>query len=133
MRTESFSYKLGQVMITFILVNISWIFFRMNSFGKSIDFIHRIATRWNPWVFFDQSLYGLGLTQLEIDILIVAIVILFLIDLVRYKKGVTIDIFLKEQCLWFRWFVILFMIFFIFIYGIYGPTFEASQFIYFQF
>ncbi len=132
-KTETFSYKLGQVLVTFILVNFSWIFFRMNSLKYSLEFILRIFTKWNPWVLFDQSLYTLGLNQTEVHILIVSIVLLFLVDLIRYKKGVTLDIYLKGQCLWFRWSVIFFLIFFIFIYGIYGPAFEAKQFIYFQF
>ena len=132
-KSESFSYKLGQVLITFVLVNFAWIFFRMNSLQYSLDFIARIFTEWNPWVLFDQSLYNLGLNQTEVHILLFSLFMLFLIDFVRYKRGVTVDVFLKEQCLWFRWGVIFFMIFFIFIYGIYGPTFEAKQFIYFQF
>ena len=132
-KSKSFSYKLGQVLVTFILVDFAWIFFRMNSLKYSLEFIHRIFSKWNPWVLFDQSLYNLGLNQSEVHILLFSIIILFLIDLIRYKKSITLDIFLREQCLWFRWGAIFILLFYIIIFGIYGPAFEAKQFIYFQF
>lgn len=132
-KAESFSYKLGQALVTFVLADFAWIFFRMNSLRQSLDFIKNMFVRWNPWVLFDQSLYNLGLNQGEIHILLVSLSILFLTDLVRYKKKITLDIFLERQCLWFRWGVVFFLFFFILIYGIYGPAFDATQFIYFQF
>lgn len=132
-KSKSFSYKLGQLLVTFILVDFAWIFFRMNSLKYSLEFIHRIFSKWNPWVLFDQSLYNLGLNQSEVHILFFSIIILFLIDLIRYKKSITLDIFLREQCLWFRWGAIFILLFYIIIFGIYGPAFEAKQFIYFQF
>ena len=98
-----------------------------------MTFIFRIFSQWNPWVLFDQSLYGLGLNQVEMYILFIALVILFLIDLIRYKRNITLDVFLERQCLWFRWMTVLFMLFFVIIYGVYGPNFDAKQFIYFQF
>lgn len=130
---DSFSYKLGQILVTFILVDFTWIFFRMNSLKNSLEFIKQIFLRWNPWTLFDQTLFTLGLTQQEISIAIVAMVVLFLVDLVRYLRGKTIDEFLSGQCLWFRWGMLFMMIFSIIIFGIYGPNFDANQFIYFQF
>lgn len=132
-KSESFSYKLGQIIITFILVDFAWIFFRMNSFKHSLQLIGRIFTQWNPWVLFDQSLYNLGLSQQEISIAVFAVLILILIDLVRYLRGKTLDKFLAEQCIWFKCGVLLFLLFYTLIFGIYGPAFEAKQFIYFQF
>ena len=132
-KDKSISYKLGQIFVTFVLVDFAWIFFRMNSLSNSLKFIWRIMINWNPWVLYNQSLYKLGLNQQEIHILIISIVILFLVDCVRYKKNMTLDIFLKNECIWFRWGVLFCIFFFIVIFGIYGPAFEAKQFIYFQF
>lgn len=132
-KTLSFSYKLGQVLITFILVDFAWIFFRMNSLEYSLEFISRIINKWNPWVLFDQTLYSLGLNQQEFQIFIIALMILFLVDILRYKYSETLDVFLEKQCLWFRWGSIFLLFFIILIFGVYGPTFDAKQFIYFQF
>lgn len=132
-KTDSFSYKLGQVLITFVLVDFAWIFFRMNSLRHSIEAIRIIFTKWNPWVLFDNTLYTLGLNISEIHVLIPALMILFLVDVVRKRTGQTLDVFLKKECLWFRWAVILVLLFYTVYFGIYGPGFDAKQFIYFQF
>lgn len=132
-KTQSFSYKTGQIMITFLLVDFAWIFFRTDSLADSFLFISRIATHFNPWTLFDQSLYTLGLNQQEIHILLVAAAVLLFVDLIRYRKKKTLDIFLEEQCIWFRWGILFFLFFFILIFGMYGPAFDAKQFIYFQF
>lgn len=120
-------------MITFLLVDFAWIFFRTDSLADSFLFISRIATHFNPWTLFDQSLYTLGLNQQEIHILLAAAAVLLFVDLIRYRKKKTLDIFLEEQCIWFRWGILFFLFFFILIFGMYGPAFDAKQFIYFQF
>ena len=132
-KTESFSYKFGQALITFVLVDFAWIFFRMDSFKNSIKFIQFMVIKWNPWVLFNQTLYTLGLNQKEMHILLIALCVLFLIDLIRYKHNLLLDIYLDTQCLWFKWGSIFFLFFSIIIFGIYGPEFDAKQFIYFQF
>lgn len=131
--TNNFSYRFGQILVTFVLTDFAWIFFRANHLSDACRMIGRIVTRWNPWVLFDGSVYNLGLNITEVHILLVALIVLFLVDLVRYKKQVTLDTFLSTQNLWFRFAVIFGLLFFILIYGEYGPGFSAKQFIYFQF
>ena len=132
-KTGSISYKFGQVFLTFLLVDFAWIFFRADSLHDAVMVVTRIATKWNPWVLFNKSLYSLGLDQTEIHVLCVALIVLFLVDIVRYRYKQTLDVFLGEQCLWFSWGVIFILLFSIIIYGVYGPEFDAKQFIYFQF
>lgn len=129
----SMSYKLGQIIVTFILIDFAWIFFRADRFIESISIISQIFTTWNPWVFFDGTLYTLGLDVTEMHILIVSIVVLLMVDMVKYRTGKNITEYLKEQCLWFRWSVIIATFWSIVIYGVYGPEFSAVSFIYFQF
>jgi len=132
-KTESFSFKLGKVISTFVLVDFAWIFFRAGSIGIAIEYIKRIFTKWDPWSLFNGEIYSLGLDRPEFNILIVAGVILLLVDLIRYKKQQTITQFLDEQCIWFRWGAIILMIGAIIVYGMYGINFDSAQFIYFQF
>lgn len=132
-KTESFSFKLAQVVGTFVLVDIAWIFFKANSLGIAVDYCKRMFTKWDPWSLFNGELYNLGLDRFEFNILIVATVALLLVDLLRYCKKQLITEFLQEQCIWFRWGVIFVLIFATIIYGMYGIQFDASQFIYFQF
>lgn len=92
-----------------------------------------MGTRWNPWVLFDGSMYELGVNRFQMNILLVALVILFLVDIIRYKKDMRIDVFMEKQNIWFRWFFLLLLIVLIAVYGAYGHAYDAKQFIYFQF
>ena len=131
-KQESFSYKAGRIFITFCLVDFAWIFFRADSIKGALEIIRRIFCSINPWVLFDGSLYELGLNMTEIHILLVSLVVLLLVDLVKYKRQLRLDLFLDQQCIWFRWLVLLFLFFACAIYGKYGPNVDSSQFIYFQ-
>lgn len=133
MSKNCLSYKLGRIIGTFILVDIAWIFFRSDSVNDAINYIYRLCTRINPWACFDGTLYSLGLDRVEMNILIVGIIIMLLVELVKYKAGHRLDEFLCRQNLWFKWLVIFSMIYMVIIFGEYGATFDAKQFIYFQF
>lgn len=98
-----------------------------------MTYIQRIVTRANFAVFFNGSIYELGLEQFEANVLIVSLLILLLTDLVRYRRGQRLDVFLQEQNLWFRWLVCVILFVMVWVYGVYGPVYDASQFIYFQF
>lgn len=89
--------------------------------------------RCDPWVLFNGNLYTLGLERYEANILILSIIILFVVDYIRYRKGERIDAFLQKQNLWFRWIAIIVFICVILVYGKYGPDYDVNQFIYFQF
>ena len=132
-KTDCMSFAFGRMALTFTMVCFAWIFFRMNSIYHSVMYIRRIFTRPNWWVLYDQSLYTIGLDRIEMNILVVSLVILLLVDIIRYKKRITIDGFLKEQNIWFIWGTVIIAVLCIIIYGIYGPTYDPTQFIYFQF
>lgn len=132
-KTECFSWYFLQNIVTFGLVVFAWIFFRANSIADALRYIKRIFVKPTPWMLFNGGVFGLGLDRIEMNILVVSIFLLILVDLVRYKKKMTIDMFLMEQNLWFEWVAIIGVIIMIFVFGKYGPTFNAQQFIYFQF
>ncbi len=132
-KTECLSYKLGQVLVTFSLTAFAWIFFRAGSLGDAFSYIHRMFTKPDPWNLFNGELYNLGLDRVEMNVLFVSLLILLLVDLVRYLKKQQLDTFLAEQNLWFRWGVLLMLIAAVAIFGIYGPGYDAQAFIYFQF
>ena len=132
-KTNAFSFALIEIVITFIIVDLAWIFFRAETIHDAIHYIQRIFTRIDLWTLFDGTLYGLGLNIFEMNILIIALFIFISIDLVKYIRKESIFVFLSRQNLYFRWFVMLFLIFYIIVYGKYGVDFDPKQFIYFQF
>lgn len=128
--TDVFSYKLAQVIFTFILVDFAWIFFRANSLGDiKILFNHMFV--FNPWLFTDGSLYNLGLNSKEFLASIIGILIILIINLLETK----IDLLdsLSHQNLVFRWLIYIVTILIILIFGVYGSGYSEQQFIYFQF
>lgn len=132
-KTDCFSWKLLQTVSTFCLVVFAWIFFRSDTIADALRFCKRIIVKPTPWLLFNGGIYNLGLDRVEMNILLVSVFIMLLVDLVRYTKKQTIDMFLFDQNLWFEWLVIIGLIVMIFVFGEYGPTFDAQQFIYFQF
>lgn len=132
-KTESFSFRLAQGISTFLLVDVAWIFFRAPSISDALEYCRRLVMKWDPWSFFDGTLYTLGLDRPEMNILAAAVVILLLVDILRYKRKMDLAGFLQEQCIWFRWLVIFALIIAVLVYGVYGINFESQQFIYFQF
>lgn len=132
-RTDVFSFGLLQILVTDVLVFFSFIIFRSNTAMDALRYIRRIVLRPTPWVLFNGGLYELGLARGEMNILLFSVMILFLADLIRYRKNVTIDIWLMRQNLWFEWAAVLGLIWMIFVFGEYGQGFDPQQFIYFQF
>lgn len=130
---KAFSYKAGKIFVTFSLTTLTWVFFRAETIEEAIYFFKRMVTRWNPWVFFNEGLYNFGLDRIEVNILFVALFIMFAIEILKYVKNKHFSDFLMEQNFWFRWIVLIGMIVGIFVYGQYGIAFDSTQFIYFQF
>lgn len=126
----SISYKLGNMFITFNLVNLAWIFFRAESIRIACDYIGCMLTNYNPWAFFNGSLLKLGLDLTEMKVLMAAMIILVIVELVQYRYKSRLAEMLQEQCFWFRWAVIILLITFVWVFGEYGPLFESSNFIY---
>lgn len=131
--TESFSYKLGQVLVTNVLVVIAWIFFRAETITDAVNYIRRMFTCGDPWMFSNGRLYELGLNYTEMHILWLAVLALIAVSIIRYVKHVNFALWLEEQVIWFRWIVIYALIFATLVFGIYGTNFDTAQFIYFQF
>lgn len=132
-RQESFSYKLMQTGMTFVLVGFAWIFFRAENVRQAGGMISRLFTRWDPWTLFDESIYTWGLDRKEFWIAIFVIAVLLVVDLVRRVRQQDVIQLLSAQCIWFRWGLYLLLLFAILIWGQYGPEYDPQVFLYFEF
>ena len=129
---KAFSHRLMQMLITFGLVDVSWIFFRA-PFRQGVSILKKIVGLGSgPWFTWGTNLEAMGLTLQTRNLLIVSLAILFLVDLCRYR-GINVIDWLCRQGIWFRWLVYFAFIFGVLICGVYGPGYDATQFIYFQF
>lgn len=132
-RTDVFSYRLGKILTTFVLVDFAWIFFRAENVGQIRLFFNRMLTRFNPWVLFDESLFRYGIDRKEWSILSASLLALFAIDLLRYRRNLNFGDFLIRQNLWFQYAALIALTASVLVFGEYGILFDSNQFIYFRF
>ncbi|WP_277262178.1 MBOAT family O-acyltransferase [Peptoniphilus lacrimalis] len=121
-----------RIIATYLAFIFTTIFFRASTTMDAILFIKNIFTFDFSKYDFNSSLIALKFSNNELLVLVISILILFLVDFLKYKGIKPINT-LKNIYLPIRWIIYLFFIFGILIFGIYGPGFSESQFIYFQF
>lgn len=124
--------KVVGVMITFVLINFTWIFFRANTFGDAIDIVKSMFTTFNFNVMVDGSLFKLGLNLPNVVVMILAIIVLLIADACKYK-GIKIREVILRQNTFVKWAIGMVALIVILVFGIYGLGYEESAFIYFQF
>lgn len=132
LHTESWGHKLLKKVITFVLIDVAWIFFRAETITDAISIFKIAVTNFHVVNLLNGSLYKICLNQKNFEILWFAIGILLISDLFK-SRGIVIRDVIIRQDLWFRWCVYICAIFFVLIFGIWGGTYDAASFIYFQF
>lgn len=129
---SSLGHRLIHILGTFLLVDLSWIFFRADGIRQALAIIRGILTVHDPWILFDGSLYECGLDSKNLWLLLICIGILFFADCCRYKKIQVRDVLMRQDY-WFQCLFIVFAVSAVLIFGIWGPSYDAANFIYFQF
>ena len=129
---DTASVRIMSTLITFLLVDFTWIFFRADNLTAAIGIIRQLFSRANLSVLFDGGLYSLGLSRIDFTIGLLSIFTLLAVDILHERK-VQIRSWILNQNLWFRWTVYFLAVFAVLIFGFYGPNYDAAQFIYFQF
>lgn len=135
-RTGCASWRLLQGLVTFMLVDFSWFFFRSGGIMAALQMLrHGITEPGFFTLFSEDTLLGLNTMALSEKDFYVMLLSLALLMLVDYWKKQKVDIkgILARQNIWFRCLVYYGLIFAVLILGIYGPGYDASAFIYFQF
>ncbi len=126
-------FMLCRAVVVTVFVNLAWVFFRAESFDQAFTFIRRLLTKPDWWRLFDGTIYTYGLDEMEIWILAISLVMLMTVDLIRNRKGLTVDKWLMGEFTLFRIFVVVIVIVMTVMFGEYGPGFDSQEFIYFQF
>ncbi len=132
LKEDSLSHRLARGVITFVLIDFAWLFFRAENMTEAVCILKSMLTVHNPWILFDDSLYGLGLSAKSFRIIPIALGILLFADVMKYK-GICIRKVILQQDYWFRWLTIVGSILLISLVGIWGSAYNAADFIYFQF
>lgn len=142
--TEAFSYTMFKRIRTFFIFIFGLSFFRADTLKQGFMMWKNAFSLFNPWIFFDHSLYSLGLSESEFHILLFSLLILLVVSMVEHREKKrsgaaetgTMDEgrkVLHRQNFVFR--LLLFLVLFVMIitWGYYGSQFNASDFIYGRF
>ena len=123
---ESIILKFIQIIRTFVLVCIGFVFFRSNTVSQAISMIGSV-----PKLSFDVKLFSLGLSKDESMIAAISVFILFIISLLKQK--VDIRKFISKRNVVFRYAVWIVLVSAILVLGYYGTGYDSQAFIYQRF
>lgn len=91
--------------------------------------IRRTLSLWNPWIFFDGTLFDLGLNEPNVWLLVVSMAIMGYVGHL-HVNGVHIREQIEKRHIVIRWAIYLTAVFAVLIFGMYGAGYTASDFIY---
>lgn len=129
--TKCATYTFFLRLRTFILFMFGLSFFRAKTLKDGFLMWKYAFFRFNPWIFFDESLFNMGLDRREWGILIFGLILLFIVSFISQKRDVR-D-FIKEQNFVARLLIFAGLFTMIIVYGYYGADFNAADFIYGRF
>lgn len=121
--------RVVRVLINFLFVTLAWIIFRADGIKTGIKMIIRMFTSFNPWVFFDGSLFNLGLVQREWELLIASLLVLFFVSK-KQEEGLVLRENFARYNFVFKWIIYIAAIVIIWVFGTYGYGYDAADFIY---
>lgn len=126
--TKAFSWKLFQIIRTFVLIVIGRYFSRGASFSAAI-YMMKESLVFNPQVFFNGGVLNLGLNSADYILLFMCIIVWIGISIIQ-ECGIDVREKLAEQNLVFRWIIYVIALAVVLIFGIYGSEYDATGFIY---
>ncbi len=125
---DNFFKKHIRRVFTFFLVTLAWIIFRADNLNTAFSMIGSVFTVHNPWIFFDDSLFTLGLSWKELLILFASVGILSVSSTLQEKICIR-DIRIAQPMI-IRWSIYIAAITAVYVFGTYGFEFHTQDFIY---
>lgn len=126
-------YTVLSRIITFILVDIAWIFFRSKSFMSALDFIKGMFLDFQIHKAFSPMgiIQAVNISVNDAFIILGGTAVLLWVDMLMKDRD--LGACLHRRPFLERWSVYLLLVFSIVIFGYYGYDYAQTQFIYFQF
>ena len=129
---DSTAWKRFQMVRTTLIFSLGRLITVPDDFGISLDIFRSMFTQFNPWAFWDGTLYTAGLDRGNFILSLLLIGLLLLVEQSQIKNGPIRDRIarLKLPVRWVVWYAALAGIL---ILGIYGAGYDASSFDYMNF
>ncbi|MCF0186153.1 MAG: MBOAT family protein, partial [Bacteroidaceae bacterium] len=120
-----------RTLVTFVLVDFTWIFFRAVSLDQAKFVIYQIC-HMQIFTYGDEATFNLGLSQPDFVLVGISLLVMLFTDICRYN-GIVIREKILNMAYPLRWLVCIFSVLFILCFGVWGSGYNATAFIYFQF
>ena len=127
---ERFAFKIWQMIRTFALVCLGFVFFRANSTLDALKMIKRIFVN-NYGEILSGEMLNLGLDIADLNIALIGITLLFMISILKQKYKIREQI--RNQHIVVRFSIWMSLTIFILVFGYYGIGYDATSFIYQKF
>lgn len=133
-RTVLFCRKALDTVITFVLIDFAWLFFRAGSWSQAKFIINNFITNIDNFegLKYESIRIAWGFPVNMVQGVTVALIILGIIDFEKYKNVSVVDKIIVQD-VWFRYVIVIALAIFVLTYGCYGLAYNPQQFIYFQF
>jgi len=118
--------RAAKVLFTFLLIDLTWLFFRANALSTALRMLLRIGGS------FFAAPAATGFSFAQGLVLLAGVAILLGIDLV-HERGKTLTAWLDGRHWLVRGVLMLLAVLMIIVFGVWGPGYDAQAFIYFQF
>ena len=134
-QTQKKSWRIFQILRTFLIVLIGYMFDIGNNFSAAIDMLGRCVRDFS----FDitqiiEQITSCGMTLYDYMLLIFMTVLIFYVSLIQERHSdTTIRKLLEEKYPKFQWIVLFAGLLSIAIFGMYGPGCSTAEFVYMQF
>lgn len=129
---SQYSHRFFAGIFTFILIDITWMFFRAESVSQVFGLLRQIKANFGFSRAFGYAVEGWGLDTGALLGLLIAFILLFLVDVCRYR-GIDLNREVLLQSAPMRYVVYITLLLMIMIFGVYGYEYTQTAFIYFQF
>lgn len=129
--TAARGYQCFQMVRTFFLFTIGRMISALGTLGNTALAAKQLFHCFNPWIFWDGTLYRMGLDYKDFCIAFLSLLIVYKVSALEETASVREIIAGKNIVL--RWIVYYGLIFSIILFGIYGPGYNASDFVYTKF
>lgn len=125
-------WKLFSGLVTFVIIDFTWVFFRAPDFYSALQILGKIVEDFRFSYLFTVAFFQMFGSTYQFVVIVCSLIVVFLVDWLKHK-GIDYRECIFRQQIVFRWIIYIFVISIILIWGCYGDGYEQTQFIYFQF
>lgn len=130
---KSFGYDVFQMLRTFLVVLVGYVFDIAPNFTGAMRMIKRSLFNQNfaeGW----SQISTLGLGKKDYLVILTGMIIMFVVSVIQERNSTTtLREILDRKSIIIRWGLIFLCVMAIVIFGIYGPGYDAAEFVYMQF